>query len=225
MATYCLHDHSAFGPEEIRILAAAYEDARSRLRVAEHADGLAEMVAQSIIEIAREGEREPGRLCERALSALGLVSVDDAEVPLHAGTPTRDADHYRSQSLVWAKRAAVAKNRGERLRYLKFHKLALAMATRWMDEGERARLKLPLQRPVPQRPAHIGANAMTTGQYIKLAKECMDLAGIIDPQHRNTLVILAETWLRLANKAPSGAAAGKEPAADGSNRAGVPSLR
>jgi hypothetical protein len=211
MAVYCLHDHSAFDPEEIRILAAAYTDARSRLRAAEPVEGLAELVAQSIIEIARGGERNPGRLCEGALSALGLGSAGGDEVPPRAGTSARDAAYYQAQSLVWAKKAAVAKNRGERLRYLKFQKLALAMATRWLDEseGESARHKGPERRPLPQRTAPIGAKAMTTSQYVKLAKECMDLAGIIDPQHRNTLVILAETWLRLANKAAVNAAAGQ----------------
>jgi hypothetical protein len=62
------HDH-AFGPEDIARMSAAFEAARSKLGLGR--DDLATMaVAKLIIELAKEGERDPSRLCDLALQRL-----------------------------------------------------------------------------------------------------------------------------------------------------------
>jgi hypothetical protein len=64
------NDH-AFGPEEIRILVAAYEDALAQLQLTRWEDPATLLVAKRIIDLAREGERDPMRLREGAPSARG----------------------------------------------------------------------------------------------------------------------------------------------------------
>jgi hypothetical protein len=60
----------AFGPEDIEIITAAFEDALRELKLLDRSDPLAEIVAKKIVEIANEGERDPLRLKERTLQAL-----------------------------------------------------------------------------------------------------------------------------------------------------------
>jgi hypothetical protein len=56
-----LRDH-AFGPEEIKILGDAFEDALRTLRLVNRDDPATEIVAKKIIELAQRGERDPVRL-------------------------------------------------------------------------------------------------------------------------------------------------------------------
>jgi hypothetical protein len=60
----------AFGPEEIKIMSTAFQAALNALGSMDRADPLNELVAKKIIEIARTGERNPGRLRDRALKSL-----------------------------------------------------------------------------------------------------------------------------------------------------------
>jgi hypothetical protein len=60
----------AFGPDEITVLACAFDDALRKLRLAGRADPAPEVVARKIIELAQHGERDPIRLSERAIQAL-----------------------------------------------------------------------------------------------------------------------------------------------------------
>lgn len=61
---------TAFGPDEIAVLVAAYEDALRALSLVNRADLATEMVAKTIIELAKQGERDPVRLRERAMEAV-----------------------------------------------------------------------------------------------------------------------------------------------------------
>jgi hypothetical protein len=63
-------DHS-FGPDEIEVLIAAFEDTLRRLRLAQREDAVTLTVARFIVELAKQGERDPIRLRDGALAALG----------------------------------------------------------------------------------------------------------------------------------------------------------
>jgi hypothetical protein len=70
MAIYRLLKNHAFGPDEIRVLTIAYEEALRTLRLKDRADPATEMIAKKIIELAQRGERDPARLREHALRCL-----------------------------------------------------------------------------------------------------------------------------------------------------------
>jgi hypothetical protein len=61
---------TAFGPDEIAVLVAAYEDALRALSLVNRTDLATEMVARKIIELAKQGERDPVRLRERVIEAV-----------------------------------------------------------------------------------------------------------------------------------------------------------
>jgi hypothetical protein len=62
----------AFGPEDIKIITTAFEDALRQLKLVDRSDPLTEIVAKKMIEIAEQGERDPLRLRDRTLQALRL---------------------------------------------------------------------------------------------------------------------------------------------------------
>jgi hypothetical protein len=70
MAIYRLLKNRAFGPDEIKVLTAAYQEALRTLRLANRSDPTTEIVAKKIIELAQRGERDPVRLRERAIRSL-----------------------------------------------------------------------------------------------------------------------------------------------------------
>jgi hypothetical protein len=72
MAIYRLLQQSAFGPEDIDRMVAAYEQCLRILAVENRADAVAEAIAKKIVEIAQTGERDAAKLQTRALEALGL---------------------------------------------------------------------------------------------------------------------------------------------------------
>jgi hypothetical protein len=61
---------TAFGPDEIAVLVAAYDDALRALSLINRPDLATEMVAKKIIELAKQGERDPVRLRERVIEAV-----------------------------------------------------------------------------------------------------------------------------------------------------------
>jgi hypothetical protein len=61
---------TAFGPDEIAVLVAAYEDALRALSLVNRTDPATEMVAKKIIELAKQGEHDPVRLRERVIEAV-----------------------------------------------------------------------------------------------------------------------------------------------------------
>lgn len=62
---------TSFGPEDIRILNDAYEDALHALYLVDRNDPLTEMVARKIVEIGRDGLRDPHQIAGMAIKALG----------------------------------------------------------------------------------------------------------------------------------------------------------
>lgn len=70
MPIYRLLQGSAFQPEHIAVMSAAFEDVCRDLRLAERDDPLRDMVAKAIIECAQQGERDIIRLRACAHKAL-----------------------------------------------------------------------------------------------------------------------------------------------------------
>jgi hypothetical protein len=66
-----LENDQAFGPEDVVDLTAAFEAALSRLGLVDRRDPLTSAVAKAIIELAKDGERDPTKLCDGALKILG----------------------------------------------------------------------------------------------------------------------------------------------------------
>ena len=70
IGTILKNDHS-FGPDDIADLTAAFEAALARLGLTDRKAPLAAAVAKAIIELAKDGERDPERLRDGALRILG----------------------------------------------------------------------------------------------------------------------------------------------------------
>jgi hypothetical protein len=60
----------AFGPDDIVVLSTAFEDTLRALRLIDRNDPAASMVAKHIIQLAKEGERDPIRLRDGALKSF-----------------------------------------------------------------------------------------------------------------------------------------------------------
>jgi hypothetical protein len=70
MAIYKLLEKSAFGPEEIKRMTDAYEQALVVLGLEDRNDPLTESIAKLIIEVAQTGEKDPETICTLALRRL-----------------------------------------------------------------------------------------------------------------------------------------------------------
>jgi hypothetical protein len=71
MAIYRLLQHSAFTPEDIAPIGAAYEDCLRILKLTNRSDPLTEIIAKAIIEVAQTGVRDPIQLRNLALAKIG----------------------------------------------------------------------------------------------------------------------------------------------------------
>jgi hypothetical protein len=76
MAIYRLLQEAAFSPDDVSRMTAAYETALRLLRLTDRTDPVTEIVAKKIIEVARNGERDPPRICARALKEMGIPLSD-----------------------------------------------------------------------------------------------------------------------------------------------------
>jgi hypothetical protein len=65
-----LHGDVSFEPEDVEKLTTAFELALSKLELPDRQDPMAVVLAKLIIELAKEGERNPDKLCEGALKIL-----------------------------------------------------------------------------------------------------------------------------------------------------------
>jgi hypothetical protein len=63
-------DGGAFGPDDVKVMTNAFDDALRELKLTDRADPLTEMVAQEIVEAARLGERDPVKLRDVALRSI-----------------------------------------------------------------------------------------------------------------------------------------------------------
>jgi len=78
MAIYRLIADGAFGPEEIKVMTAAYEGALLDLRLTDRDDPMTELIAKTIVTVTATGERDPVRIKERTIKALGIPKVTAA---------------------------------------------------------------------------------------------------------------------------------------------------
>jgi hypothetical protein len=65
-----IRNEHAFSPEESRALVEAFESCLRRLGLVDREDPLTLLVAKRIVELAKEGERDPAKLCERAETSI-----------------------------------------------------------------------------------------------------------------------------------------------------------
>ncbi len=80
-------DGHRFDPETVRLMGIAFEMAR--LAITRQADLTDEIIARTIIELAKAGERNVEVLCEAALNApAGAVSAPNP-LPLPASSPSK----------------------------------------------------------------------------------------------------------------------------------------
>jgi hypothetical protein len=70
MPIYSRLQNSALNPDEIKIIAGAFEATCVRLGLTHREDPLCDMVAKAIMDCAKTGERDPIRLQEYAQAAL-----------------------------------------------------------------------------------------------------------------------------------------------------------
>lgn len=74
VAIYRLLQKSAFEPDDIARLTAAYELALDQLGLNDRSDPITEEVAKLIVEAAQTGEKHPDKIC--ALALLRLANPD-----------------------------------------------------------------------------------------------------------------------------------------------------
>jgi len=67
---------AVFPPEDIARITQAYEAALQLLRLTDRNDPVTEIVAKKIIEVTRAGERDPPKICARAIKELGIPMPD-----------------------------------------------------------------------------------------------------------------------------------------------------
>lgn len=76
MAIYRLLQNSAFAPEDIGRLVAAYEDCLRILNVTDRTDPITEFLAKKIIEIGQTGMRDPVQIGRLALKEIGIAKPE-----------------------------------------------------------------------------------------------------------------------------------------------------
>jgi hypothetical protein len=70
-----LFKSTAFDPETVKVLCEAYDRACKSLHDTGQPYIVNEVIATSIIALAKAGERDPARLCEGALKALPIKEI------------------------------------------------------------------------------------------------------------------------------------------------------
>ena len=72
MAIYRLLQNSAFVPEDIGRLVAAYENCLRILNLSDRSDPITELIAKKVIEVAQTGMRDPARIGQLALEEIRM---------------------------------------------------------------------------------------------------------------------------------------------------------
>lgn len=71
MAIHRLLQNRAFGPEEVKLMVVAFEKALAVLALKSRDDPATEQVAKKIIKVVAEtGDRDPARICSKAVAEL-----------------------------------------------------------------------------------------------------------------------------------------------------------
>jgi hypothetical protein len=63
-------DGAAFDPEDIKAITSAHEMVLNRLKIEDRKSAMAFLAAKTMIQIAKDGERDPQRLSERVIRVL-----------------------------------------------------------------------------------------------------------------------------------------------------------
>lgn len=71
MPIYRYTKEAAYGPDEIQVMAEAYENALHTLRLVDRNDPVTELVAKKILEIWETGERDAQRIAALTFQQLG----------------------------------------------------------------------------------------------------------------------------------------------------------
>jgi len=71
-----LAQEAFFSEADIARSVSAYEAALQLLRLADRTDPVTEMVAKKMIEVYQSGERDPPRICARAIKELDIPLPD-----------------------------------------------------------------------------------------------------------------------------------------------------
>jgi hypothetical protein len=72
MAIYKFIANNSFGPDEIKVMSEAYEGSLIDVGILNREDPITELIAKSIVNVTATGERDPKKVMERALNALGV---------------------------------------------------------------------------------------------------------------------------------------------------------
>jgi hypothetical protein len=72
MPIYPLLQKMGFNPEDCQAMGSAFETCLQRLALTDRSDPVATTIAKKIVELRQRGECDPVRLCELAMSELGL---------------------------------------------------------------------------------------------------------------------------------------------------------
>jgi hypothetical protein len=70
-----LFEDAAFAPDVTRIMREAFEMACRSLHDTGQPEIVREVLARRIVELTRQGERDPKKLCQDAMRALGMEST------------------------------------------------------------------------------------------------------------------------------------------------------
>jgi hypothetical protein len=75
MPIHRLLENSAFEPEHIEAMVAAFQDLCRELELVE-GDALREVIARQVIEFARRGERDPTKMSQLVMQAIKAWPLD-----------------------------------------------------------------------------------------------------------------------------------------------------
>jgi hypothetical protein len=63
-------DPGMFGPEDLKSIVAAFEDTLRAMRLVDRSDPAVSMVAKTMIDVAKSGERDPAQLRDKVMQRL-----------------------------------------------------------------------------------------------------------------------------------------------------------
>jgi hypothetical protein len=72
MPIYRLLQRSTFGPEEIKCLTSAFEDALTALNLVDREDPATDLIAKRIMEISKLGVLDPKEICSMVIAEFGI---------------------------------------------------------------------------------------------------------------------------------------------------------
>ena len=63
-------DEGVFGPDDVKVIAAVFDDLLRSLQLVDRSDPAVTMVAKLTLEVAKQGERDPIRLREKVMKLM-----------------------------------------------------------------------------------------------------------------------------------------------------------